>query len=131
FLMAWAYVHQDNLAAAEQALQKVAVVEKSPSAVYARALLGRLSYTRGAYDEAVTWWSSVEPRRRSEWQFDEPLRQTVLLSGLMAYEEGRFEQAAERFREAGKLGLRDRRLGPLLTLALVRAGQGLLYDEVK
>ena len=49
----------------------------------------------------------------------------------MAYEEGRFEQAAERFREAGKLGLRDRRLGPLLTLALVRAGQRLLYEQTK
>jgi tetratricopeptide (TPR) repeat protein len=131
FVMAWAYLHQDNPSAAQQALQKVAAVEKSQSAVYARALLGRLRYTRGAYDEAVTWWSSVDPQRRSEWQLDEPLRQTVLLSGLMAYEEGRFEQAAERFREAGKLGLRDRRLGPLLTLALVRAGQRLLYEQTE
>ena len=130
FLMAWAYLHQDNLSAAQQALQKAAVVEKSPSAVYARALLGRLQLGRGAYDEAITWWSSVDPQRRSEWQLDEPLRQTVLLSGLIAYEEERFEQAADRFREAGKLGLRDRRLGPLLTLALVRAGQRLLYEEV-
>jgi hypothetical protein len=53
----------------------------------------------------------------------------VLLSGLLACKDGRFEQAAERFREAGKLGLRDRRLGPLLTLALVRAGQRLLYEH--
>jgi tetratricopeptide (TPR) repeat protein len=128
FLMAWAYLHQDNHAAAQQALQKVAAVEKSPSAVYARALLGRLSYLRGAYDDAIKWWNSVEPRQRAEWQFDDPLRQTVLLSGLLAYENGRFEQAADRFREAGKLGLRDRRLGPLMTLALVRAGQRLLYS---
>jgi len=130
FLMAWAYLHQDNLAAAQQALQKVAVVEKGPSAVYARALLGRLYLSRGAYDEAIHWWNSVDAHRRSEWQLDEPLRQTVLLSGLMAYEEERFEQAADRFREASKLGLRDRRLGSLLTLALVRAGQRLLYEEV-
>ncbi|HEY7327315.1 MAG TPA: tetratricopeptide repeat protein [Gemmataceae bacterium] len=130
FLMAWAYLHQNDLPAAKQALQKVAVVEKSPSAVYARALLGRLHLSRGAYDEAIQWWSSVDPHHRSEWQLDEPLRQTVLLSGLMAYEESRFEQAADRFREAGKLGLRDRRLGSLLTLALVRAGQRLLYGEV-
>ncbi len=125
FLMAWAYLHQNNVAAAQQALLKVAAVEKSPSAVYARAMLGRLSFDRGAYDEAIKWWNSVDPPRRGEWQFDEPLRQTVLLSGLLAYENGRFEQAADRFREAGKLGLRDRRLGPLMTLALVRAGQRL------
>jgi tetratricopeptide (TPR) repeat protein len=129
FLMAWAYLHQENPAAAQQALQKVASVEKSPSSVYARALLGRLSYGRGDYDEAIHWWSSVDPARRSEWQIDEPLRQTVLLSGLTDYEDGRFEQAADRFREAGKLGLRDRRLGPLLTLALVCAGQRLLYES--
>ncbi len=131
FLMAWAYLHQDNLPAAKQALQKVAVAEKSSSAVYARGLLGRLHLERGAYDEAIQWWSNVDPHRRSEWQLEEPLRQTVLLSGLMAYEEERFEHAADRFREAGKLGLRDRRLGQLLTLALVQAGQRLLYDEVE
>jgi tetratricopeptide (TPR) repeat protein len=129
FLMAWAHLHQSNAAAAQQALTKVAGVEKSPSAPYARALLGRLSYERGAYDEAIKWWNSVEPRKRTDWQFDDALRQTVLLSGLLAYEKERFEQAADRFREAGKLGLRDRRLGPLITLALVRAGQRLLYSE--
>ena len=37
--------------------------------------------------------------------------------------------SADRFREAGKLGLRERRLGSLLTLALVKAGQRLLYDN--
>jgi tetratricopeptide (TPR) repeat protein len=130
FLMAWAHLYQDNLPAAQQALQRVAGVEKSPSAVYARALLGRSSYVRGAYDDAIKWWNSVEPRKRAEWQFDDPLRQTVLLSGLLAYDNGRFEQAADRFREAGKLGLRDRRLGPLMILALVRAGQRLLYEQV-
>jgi tetratricopeptide (TPR) repeat protein len=129
FLMAWAYLHQDNPAAARQALQQVAEAEKSPSAVYARALLGRLSCLRGAYDEAIPWWRDMDAKRRSEWQLDEPLRQTVLLSGLLAYDQGRFEEAADRFREAGKLGLRDRRLGPLLTLALVRAGQRLLYES--
>jgi tetratricopeptide (TPR) repeat protein len=131
FLMAWAYLHQDNHTAAREALHKVAAAEKSPSAVYARAMLGRLCFDRGAYDEAIKWWNAVEPARRAQWQLDEPLRQTVLLSGLLAYENGRFEQAADRFREAGKLGLRDRRLGPLMTLALVRAGQRLLYEQVK
>jgi tetratricopeptide (TPR) repeat protein len=129
FLMAWAHLHRDNREAAQEALQKVAAADKSPSAVYARALLGRLHLQRVDYDEAVRWWNRVEAKHRSEWHLDEPLRQTVLLSGLTAYGQGRFEQAAERFREAGKLGLRDRRLGPLLTLALVRAGQRLLYEH--
>jgi tetratricopeptide (TPR) repeat protein len=130
FLMGWAHLYLADQAAAREAFQKVAAADKSPSAPYARALLGRLGFERGAYDEAVKWWNAVEPRRRAEWGLDEPLRQTVLLSGLLAYESGRFEQAADRFREAGKLGLRDRRLGPLMTLALVRAGQRLLYSEV-
>ena len=52
----------------------------------------------------------------------------MLLAGLLALGGGRYEQAAERFREAGKLGLRDRRLGPLMTLALVKAGQEKLFS---
>jgi tetratricopeptide (TPR) repeat protein len=131
YLMGWAHLHLDNPAAARQALQKVAAADKNPSAVYARALLGKLGFVGGAYDEAIKWWSAVEPRRRAGWQLDETLRHTAFLSGLLNFQEGRYEQAAERFREAGKLGLRERRLGPLLTLALVKAGQRLLYEEAK
>jgi tetratricopeptide (TPR) repeat protein len=131
YLIAWAHLHQEDHAAATQALQKVAAVDRSPSAVYARALLGHLSFTRGAYDEAIRWWNAVDPRRRSEWQLDDPLRKTVLLAGLLAFENKRYEQAGERFREASRLGLRDRRLGPLLTLALVKAGQRLLYEQTR
>jgi tetratricopeptide (TPR) repeat protein len=129
FVMAWAHLGLQEPDAARTALQKVAAVEKSPSAVCARALLGQMSFARGSYDEAIRWWLTVDPKKRAEWQLDDPLRQTVLLSGLLAYQAERFEQAADRFREAGKLGLRERRLGPLMTLALVRAGQRLLYQE--
>jgi tetratricopeptide (TPR) repeat protein len=128
YVMAWAHLHQNDLPAARASLAKVAAADHSPSAVYARALLGNLHFHRSAYDEAIGWWNRVDPRRRSEWGLDDPLRQTVLLAGLMAYENKRYEQAADRFREAGKLGLRDRRLGGLLTLALVKAGQRLLYS---
>jgi tetratricopeptide (TPR) repeat protein len=130
FVSAWAHLHLEDHDAARQALQRVAAADKSPSAVYARALLGQLSFIRSAYDDAIKWWNAVEPRRRIDWGVDDTLRQTVLLAGLMAYQNGRYEQAAERFREAGKLGLRDRRLGSLMTLALVKAGQRLLYSEV-
>ncbi len=129
YLMGWAHLRLEDPAAARQALQKVAAAEKSPSAVYARALLGQIGFTQGAYDEAIKWWNAVEPRRRAEWQLDETLRHTAYLSGLLNFQEGRYEQAAERFREAGKLGLRERRLGSLLTLALVKAGQRLLYEH--
>ncbi len=131
YLMAWAHLHLKNPTAAAQSLQKVAAAEKSPSAVYAKALLGRLGYDRSAYDEAIRWWNQTDARKRTEWQLEEPLRQTVLLAGLMALDRGQYDLAAERFREAGKLGLRDRRLGPLLTLALVKAGQKLLYEQAK
>ena len=53
----------------------------------------------------------------------------VFLSALTDYGAGRFEQAANRLREAGKLGLRDRRLGPLIGLSLFKAGQRLVYQE--
>ena len=75
------------------------------------------------------FFCGVEPSARTRWQLDDPLRQSVLLSGLLALQEKRFEQAADRFREASKLGLRDKRLGGLITLALVKAGQRLLYSE--
>jgi tetratricopeptide (TPR) repeat protein len=131
FVMAWAHLHLQDDPAARAALQKVAAAETSPSAVYARALLGHLHFAAGNSDAAIQWWNAVDPKRRAAWNLDDTLRQTVLLSGLQAYQAGRFEQAADRFREAGKLGLRDRRLGPLLTLALVRAGQRLLFEQVE
>jgi tetratricopeptide (TPR) repeat protein len=131
FVMAWAHLHLGEIDSARDSLRKVAGHDKSPSAPYARALLGQLSFQRGSDDEAITWWSAVEAAARSRWGLDEPLRQTVLASGLAALQEQRFEQAADRFREAGKLGLRDRRLGGLITLALVKAGQRLLFEQSK
>ncbi len=128
FLMAWAYLRLQQPDAATQALLKVVGSEKNPSSGHARALLGRLSFQRGNYDEATRWWRGLDEKRRAAWGFDDPVRQTILLAGLLAFEKGRYEMAAERFREAGKFGLRDKRLGSLLTLALVKAGQRLLFD---
>jgi tetratricopeptide (TPR) repeat protein len=126
FVMAWAHLHQGQLDDAQQALKKVAA-EPGPSAPFARALLGQLGLRRGGFDEAIGWWSGLDATARSRWQLDDVLRQTVLLSGLLALQEKRFEQAADRFREAGKLGLRDKRLGGLINLALVQAAQRLLF----
>jgi tetratricopeptide (TPR) repeat protein len=128
FLAGCAHLHLNNSEEAQTALQKVAAADNSPSSVHARALLGKICLARGDYTEAARWWTAVDSRHRVEWHLDEPLRQSVLLAGLQDLETGRFEQAADRFREAGRLGLRDRRLGGLITLALVQAGQRLLYD---
>jgi tetratricopeptide (TPR) repeat protein len=129
YLAASAYLHLNDPKAAAQSLHQVAVKNNSPSVEYARGLLGRLSYDRQAYDEAIKWWTQLDTRRRTDWNLEEPLRQTVLLAGLLAFGQGRYEAAGDRFREAAKLGLRDRRLGPLLILALVKAGQRLLFEQ--
>jgi tetratricopeptide (TPR) repeat protein len=128
YLMGWAQLHLRDEAAAVREWEDVARTPESPSAEHARALLGRLRFGRGEYEEACPWWAGLDPQRRGAWGLDEPLRGTMLLAGLLALGEGKYEQAAERFREAGKLGLRDRRLGPLMTLALVKAGQEKLFS---
>jgi tetratricopeptide (TPR) repeat protein len=129
FVMAWGYLGLGDAPAARKHLEKVAAADSSPSAGVARAVLGQLSYQAGQYDEAVRWWGALDVPSRARWHLDEPLRQTTLLAGLAAFEQGRYEAAADRFREAGKLGLRDRRLGGMITLALVKAGQRLLYSQ--
>jgi tetratricopeptide (TPR) repeat protein len=128
-VMAWAHLHLGEVEAARESFRRVAADEKSPSAHHARAMLGKLSFQRGEPDEAIGWWSGIDSPARRLWALEEPLRQTVLLAGLQALQDEQFEQAAERFREAGKLGLRDRRLGGLITLAVVKAGQRLLYQQ--
>jgi len=42
-------------------------------------------------------------------------------------QRAKYEEAAEKFRQAGKLGYRDRRLGPLLLLCLFKGGQQAIY----
>ena len=108
-------------------MQPVGLAKDSPSADHARAILGRRCFADGVYTDAVYWWQMLDPARRAAWKLDEPYRASVFLSALQAYNQGRFEQAAEQFRMAGKLGHRDRNLGPLLGLALFKEGQRLFY----
>jgi tetratricopeptide (TPR) repeat protein len=128
YLMGWAHQQMGDEAAAIREWELVARTPDSPSADNAKALLGRLRFGRGEYQTAFPWWTALDPKRRSTWGLDEPLRGTLFLAGLLALGDRCYEQAAERFREAGKLGLRDRRLGPLMTLALVKAGQEKLFS---
>lgn len=127
YALAWAHFRRGEDAAAVQTLQQVAA-SSGPSADHARGLLGQLNFRRGAYSESIRWWSGLNPEKRAAWKLDDALRQTVLLAGLVAFKTGQFEQAAERFREASRLGLRDRRLAPLITLSLFKGAQRLLYQ---
>src|SRR5262249_11727108 len=128
-LAGWAQLHLGDVHGATAAWEQVARDPHSPSAVYAKALLGRIHFQRGAYEEAVAWWSSLDAEQRTAWKLDETLGQTVFLTGLLTLQQGQFEQAADRFREAGRLGVRDRRLGTLLIHALVQAGQQRLSQN--
>jgi Flp pilus assembly protein TadD len=131
YLAGWAHLLRGDETAAAIAFEYVAQHASSPSANLARALAARLSLARGDYDSAAASWKTIDARQRAEWGLDEPLRQTVFLSALTALQAERFEEAADKLREAGRLGVRDRRLGQLLTLSLMKAGQRLLYlDEV-
>jgi tetratricopeptide (TPR) repeat protein len=128
YVMGRAALLRNDAATAALTLRRVAESKDSPSAAHAQALLGGIRFTQGDYDEAIQWWTALDPQRRAAWNLVEPLQQTVLLSALKALDAGQYEQAAEKIREAGKLGLRDSRLGPLLTFVLVKAGQKLLYQ---
>ena len=128
YVMGWAALLRKDPGTAALTLRRVAENKDSPSAAHARALLGGIRFYQGDYEEAIHWWNALDAEQRAAWSLSEPLQQVVFLSALKAMEAGQFEQAAEKIREAGKLGLHDRRLGPLLTLVLVQAGQKLLYQ---
>lgn len=128
YLVGLAHLQQKDWPAAQEALQPVGLAKDSPSADRARAILGCRSFTEGTYGDAAYWWQMLDASRRTAWKLDEPYRAGVYLAALQAYNQGRYEQAAEQFRLAGKLGWRDRNLGPLLSLALFKEGQRLFYN---
>jgi hypothetical protein len=128
YLKGWAGWFLQDRPSAMTALRPAALDSRAPSHSHAQALLGKVCFTEGAFEEAVTWWKALDATRRGNWQLEEPLRGTLFVSALRGIQEGQYEKAAEKIREASRLGLRDRRLGPLLTLALIKAGQRLLYS---
>src|SRR5205085_4336994 len=127
FLIGWAHYRLRELPEAIEALRKVGGSRQTPSADYARALMGQISVEIGDHEQAAECWAKIEPGRRSEWKLDEALRATILLAGLRAFEVGWFEKAAERFHAAQPLGEPDQRLKRLRILSLIRAGQAWLY----
>jgi tetratricopeptide (TPR) repeat protein len=128
YLMGWAHWQLGEESAALARFERVASSAGNSAADSARAAAAYLHYIQEQYDQAAVYWKAIEPRRRTEWRLDEPLQKTVFLAALAAMDEERFEDAAENLREAGRLGLRERTLGSLLTLSLMKAGQRLLYQ---
>lgn len=123
YLAGLAYLSVSDLPSAMAALQPVAEAATSPSAAVAQAILGNLSLAANQPEDAVKWWQMLDAKTRAGWKLNEPLAATVFLTAVAALEAGRYEEAAEKFRTAGKFGSRDRQLGPLLVLSLFRAGQ--------
>jgi len=116
---------------ASQELEKAALVKESPSSAHAQALLGSIGIQDDDYQKAGKWWQSLDPKKRLAWKVNESLSQTVFLTALEAYARGSFEEAAEKLRSAGRLGCRDRRLGPILVMSLFKAGQAVIYAVPK
>jgi tetratricopeptide (TPR) repeat protein len=127
FLAGLAHLELRDHAAAGRSVGQAAQATGSPSAAEALALWGLACFEQHDHAEAVERWQALDAGRRSIWKLQEPLANTVFLTAVEAFEKGRFEQAAEKLRQAGRLGCRDRRLGPLLLLALFKAGQQVVY----
>jgi tetratricopeptide (TPR) repeat protein len=129
YLKGWAAYLQGDAVSAREWLRLPAQTGTAASQAHAQALLGHIAFARGDFDEAASWWKNLDSPRRKDWALDGALRDTVFIEAVAEYHQGHFEQAAETLRQAGRLGLRDRRLGPLLKLALLKAGQRLLYGS--
>jgi tetratricopeptide (TPR) repeat protein len=130
YLAGWAYTMQGETALASQVLRQPAENAGSPSTSHAQALLGKLAFASAEYDQAIAWLQKLDPKKRAGWKLNETLAGAVFLTALATLQQGRFEEAAEKIRQAGRLGYRDARLGPLLTLSLVKAGQRYLYNPL-
>src|SRR5262249_31500924 len=120
-------LRRNEFGAAIFLLEKVARTPETPSVNHARAVLGHVHYQAGSYELASQWWRMLDAPFRSSRGYEAVLPATVFLAALQAHDDGRFDQAPERLREAGRLGWRARRLGTLLQLFLFCAGQRLYY----
>jgi tetratricopeptide (TPR) repeat protein len=127
YLAALAQVRQGDRAAAIESLTPLARAAGSPTLANAQAQLGAVLFAEGRHDEAIRAWQALDAKQRQAWALTEPMAQTMFVSALDDLLAGHYEPSAEKFRQAGRHGCRDRRLGPLLLLALFKAGQHALY----
>ena len=129
YLAGLAHIGLNNLPAAIDALKPVTCNPASPTLSLAQAQLAGALFRAQRHDEAIAVWQALDAQKRQAWNLAEPLAQTTFISALESMQRADFERAAEQLRQAGKLGQRDRRLGPLLLLALFKAGQKAVYGE--
>jgi tetratricopeptide (TPR) repeat protein len=127
YLAGLAQLELHDYAGAARSLAVAGQTPASPSHAQSMALWGLACFQQHRHQEAVERWQAVDAGRRAAWKLNETLAHTVFLTAVEAFHDGRFEQAAEKLRQAGKLGCRDRRLGPLLVLSLFKAGQQVVY----
>jgi tetratricopeptide (TPR) repeat protein len=127
YLAALAQVRQGDRPGAIESLLPLSRTPASPTVAHAQAQLGAAQFAERRHQDTIQSWQALEPGRRQALGLSEPLAQTMFVSALEDLLAGRYEQSAEKFRQAGRLGCRDRRLGPLLLLALFKAGQQALY----
>jgi tetratricopeptide (TPR) repeat protein len=127
YLAALAHIALDQRLPAIDALKPLTFDPKSPTLPYAQALLGDVLFREKRHDEAISAWQALDAQKRQAWSLAEPMAQTTFISALESLQKAQYEQAAEKLRQAGRLGYRDRRLGPLLLLALFKAGQQAIY----
>lgn len=129
YLAGWAHVKGQNPASATRAFEEVASDKASPSANHALAMLGALRFFGGDAAAAVARWQALPADRLAGWQLNEPLQRSLFLAGLELLQAGQYEKAAESFRAASKAGLRERAIGPLVPLALFKAGKEALLGR--
>jgi len=127
YLAGLAQLELHDYTGAARSLAVAGQTPASPSHAQSMALWGLACFQQQRHQEAVERWQAVDGGRRAAWKLNETLAHTVFLTAVEAFHDGRFEQAAEKLRQAGKLGCRDRRLGPLLVLSLFKAGQQVVY----
>src|SRR5262249_18697852 len=73
YLRGWAFAEAGDLPAACQALEKAAQATDGVSADHARARLGRIYFSQGAYAEAIRCWTAMDRGKRAAWKFEEAL----------------------------------------------------------
>jgi tetratricopeptide (TPR) repeat protein len=127
YLAAIAQIGLNQPRPAIDALKLVTYNPNSPTLSLAQGLLGNVLFREGRHDEAIAAWQALEAPKRQAWGLSDPLAQTTFICALESLQKAEYEQASEKLRQAGRLGNRDRRLGPLLLLALFKAGQQAVY----
>lgn len=127
YLAALAHIGLNQPRPAIDALKLITYNTSSPTLSHAQALLGNVLFQEKRHDDAINTWQALDTQKRQAWGLAEPLAQTTFISALESLLKAEYEQAGEKLRQAGKLGYRDRRLGPLLLLSLFKAGQQAIY----